>query len=504
VDVPSQEVLYGNRETFLGYTLNQLRDRATILQSVHPEDQAAVDTHWQQVLTACTDALPMVDYRFRTADGAWEWLQQRTAIIARSQENQPAQLLITIGVITAQKRAEEERVALERTLQETQKLESLGVLAGGIAHDFNNLLVAVLGNAEIALMDLDRDHPAYTSVEHIQLAGQRAAELTGQMLAYAGKGRFVVAPLSLNTLVQELKPLLRTSTSKLVDLTYDLAPNLPFIDGDATQIRQILMNLVINGAEAMEGRAGRVTVTTGLRRVDLVEVGNFHLAVDLAPGTYVALSVADTGCGIDVATQSRIFDPFFTTKFTGRGLGLATVLGIVRAHGGAIQIDSVVGHGTQMTVLLPQGATQGENPKDDSGTQVAEQSRPQHQTVLVIDDEADVRTVTARVLERLGYKVLLASDGVMGAELFAQHSNQVSAVLLDLTMPKLSAEETVTRLHATSTTVPIVVISGYSAQDVVNRFAPGVIAGVLQKPFKPQQLAQTLKQVVVAPRTDRG
>uniref|UniRef100_UPI002ADE7C8B PAS domain S-box protein n=1 Tax=Tepidiforma sp. TaxID=2682230 RepID=UPI002ADE7C8B len=261
--------------------------------------------------------------------------------------------LLSAFDVTDLVRAEEERRRLDQQMQQTQKLESLGVLAGGIAHDFNNLLVAILGNAGLALMELPPESPARQTVQAIETAAQRAAELTRQMLAYSGRGKFVVEPLNLSRLVEEMAHLLEVSVSKRAVLKYRFAPDLPLIEGDATQVRQVIMNLITNASDAIGDRSGVISISTGLMHADRAYLRTAYMDDDLPEGDYVYLEVADTGVGMDEATAARIFDPFFTTKFTGRGLGLAAVLGIVRSHRGAIKLYTEPGRGTTFKILFP-------------------------------------------------------------------------------------------------------------------------------------------------------
>ena len=265
----------------------------------------------------------------------------------------PDEALIMVRDISTAKRAVKERERLHAQLQHAQKLESLGVLAGGIAHDFNNLLMSVLGNAEMALWDLAPESPARADLQAISAAAKRAADLAKQMLAYSGKGKFVIEPLNLSKLVADMAHLLEVSISKKVTLKYNFPESLPLVDGDATQIRQIVMNLIINASEAVGEKSGVINVTTGVMEADHAYLSETYLDEGLEEGYYIYLEVADTGHGMDRETVEKIFDPFFTTKFTGRGLGLAAVLGIVRGHRGALKVYSQPKHGTTFKVLFP-------------------------------------------------------------------------------------------------------------------------------------------------------
>jgi two-component system, cell cycle sensor histidine kinase and response regulator CckA len=397
--------------------------------------------------------------------------------------------------ITERNRVETERRELERKLLETQKLESLGVLAGGIAHDFNNLLVAILGNAEIALHDLEPQHAARSSVEQLRRASQRAAELTSQLLAYSGKGRFLVAPLDLNALVVEMAALLRVSVPKPVTIEQRLAPDLPAIDADSSQVRQVLMNLVINAAEAISG-SGIINISTALRTLDSQAFAACVFAPELTPGRYVVVEVTDSGCGMNAETQAKIFEPFFTTKFTGRGLGLAAVLGIIRGHHGAIAITSVVGQGTTISAIFPpstQSPTAGGAPAEEASTA---RVPPNEATILLVDDEAEVRNVATRMLRRMGYHVLEAADGLEGLALLQEHAARITGVLLDLTMPKMDGVAVAEQLRSRHPELPIVVMSGYSEIDTRHRFARATPDKFLQKPFTTSALRQALDEVL--------
>jgi PAS domain S-box-containing protein len=388
-------------------------------------------------------------------------------------------------------------------MRETQKLESLGVMAGGVAHDFNNLLVGVLGNASFALDQLAPDSPARSAIERVVAAGERAAALTQQMLAYSGRGRFVLERVDLSTSVRETIPLIQAAIPRTVDIELKLAGNLPAIDADVTQIQQLVMNLVINGAEAVpEGQPGKVTVATGLQAVDDAYVHS-NLAScrsgELRPGAYVRLEVCDTGNGMDEATQTKIFEPFFTTKFTGRGLGLAAVQGIVRGHSGSIQVMSAAGRGTTFRVLFPALASPARRP---------EASRPdmpgalKRCTVLVIDDERLVRTVAQMTLEKSGYTVLLAEDGKQAIELFGRYYSQIGCVVLDLAMPVMDGEETLPRLISLRPDIPVILSSGFGEDEAVRRFQGKRLAGFLQKPYRAADLAAKVANAITQARFD--
>lgn len=393
-------------------------------------------------------------------------------------------------------RAEEERRRIDQQMQQTQKLESLGVLAGGIAHDFNNLLVAILGNAGLALMELPPESPARQTVQAIETAAQRAAELTRQMLAYSGRGKFVVEPLNLSRIVEEMAHLLEVSVSKRAVLKYRFAPDLPLIEGDATQVRQVIMNLITNASDAIGDRSGVISITTGLMHADRAYLRTAYMDDDLPEGDYVFLEVADTGVGMDEATAARIFDPFFTTKFTGRGLGLAAVLGIVRSHRGAIKLYTEPGRGTTFKILFPVAGPS--EPAAPAASSTTGEPAPVPAAILVVDDDETVRTVSRRILEHAGYTVLLAAHGGEALQQY-QARPEIALVLLDMTMPHMDGEEAFRELRRIDPSVRVILTSGYNEQDATERFAGKGLAGFIQKPYRPQELLAAVARVLSQP-----
>jgi signal transduction histidine kinase/CheY-like chemotaxis protein len=378
------------------------------------------------------------------------------------------------------------RRAIEAKVLEVQKLESLGVLAGGIAHDFNNLLVAIMGNAGLALLDLPEDSPARTSIMDVEIASRRAGELARQMLAYSGRSRFRIEPVELSDLVRELLTLLQVSIGKGVILKLHLAEEPIVVDADAAQLRQVVMNLVINAADAIHDRSGTVTIRVDRILADADYLANAHPEAGLEPGHYATLEVADTGIGMDRETQERIFDPFFTTKFTGRGLGLAAVLGIVRGHAGALRVYSEVGHGSTFRVVLPLSAS-SPVPSHD-----AAESWRSEATVLVVDDDAMVRSVARRLLEAFGLTVHVAEGGPEAIARLAAAPDAIDAVLLDMTMPEMSGADVFIRLREVRPDLPVVLMSGYHEDELSEEVGAG-ISGFVQKPFTPADLASRMR-----------
>jgi PAS domain S-box-containing protein len=385
-----------------------------------------------------------------------------------------------------------ERLRIEEQLRHTQKLESLGVLAGGVAHDFNNLLTGILGNSSLALDNIGPNHPNRPLIEEVMRAAERAADLTRQLLAYAGKGRFVMRTIDLSDLVREISGLIHASLPKRAQLRLQLAEEIPGIDADPGQLQQIVMNLVINGAEAIGAQGGSVLVSTALQEVDHDYITTMSSAGELLrPGRYVALEVHDTGSGMDEETLSRIFDPFFSTKFAGRGLGLSAVLGIVRAHKGALKVYSQPGQGTTFKVLFPSStgavsAVAATPAKDLTGDG----------TVLIVDDEEIVRATARHTLQRYGYRSISAQDGAEALEAYKASPGQVALVLLDLTMPVMSGEETLRHLQVIDPKVKVLLTSGYNEVEAVQRFAGKGLAGFIQKPYTAAALAEKVKEVL--------
>jgi signal transduction histidine kinase/ActR/RegA family two-component response regulator len=383
-----------------------------------------------------------------------------------------------------------ERRALESQMQQAQRLESLGVLAGGIAHDFNNLLTGVIGNASLLQDHFPDDSAEAEMCRSLLSAGQSMATLTSQMLAYSGRGRFVIVSIDLSRQVEQITPLLHASIPKNVQLRLGLQDLLPHVDADPGQMQQVIMNLIVNAAEAIGSEQGIVEVRTMTRRVGVEELRAPETGEPLPPGQYVALVVRDSGCGMDQQTLERIFDPFFTTKFAGRGLGLSAVLGIVRSHRGALTVESRPGEGATFCVVLPASERQ---------PVVAEPAPASLSTgsgvVLIVDDEELVRATASAVLEKAGYEVLLAEDGEQALAVLELRRGRIDLVLLDMTMPVLSGEETLDRLLARWPRAGILATSGYDEQESRRRLGRRV-AGFIHKPYNAAQLTTQVAEAM--------
>jgi PAS domain S-box-containing protein len=398
--------------------------------------------------------------------------------------------------VTSRRLAEEASRRLEERARQAQKLESLGVLAGGIAHDFNNLLTVILGNAGLIRQALSEEPEGLCYVEAVETAAQRAAELCRQMLAYAGKGRYVIQRLDLGRLAEETARFLKTAFPRNTALEFHLAKDLPPIEGDGMQIRQVLVNLLTNAAEALGPDGGTIVVSTAA-----VELGLGRPAgreEELPDGLYTSIEVSDTGCGMDPEIQKRIFEPFFSTKFTGRGMGLSAVLGILRSHRGTVQVTTQPGHGTSFRVLLP--ATLRVAESEGLPAPAAKPVLKRSGTILLVDDEEGVRRLTERFLKEAGYRVLTAASGRVAIDLFADAPDVIDCVLLDLTMPEMGGGEVFEALRRIRPQLRVVLSSGYGQTEAFRMFGPGAPAGFVQKPFSRSQLHAELDRVLASAR----
>lgn len=460
------------------------------LDFVHVDDRAVAEAKFREMRATPGLAL-RYEERFLHSDGSWRDLD----IIGCNMLEEPGVrgVVYTARDITAQKRNERDRLTLEAKVLQTQKLESLGILAGGIAHDFNNLLTGILGHADLALVDLSPISPVREHLNQIVTASRRAAELAKQMLAYSGRGSFVVQPIQLTEVVQEMSHLLEVSISKKCLLNYRFADSLPLIKGDITQIRQIVMNLIINASEAIGNASGVICIGTGAMDCSREYLAASCIDEDLPAGPYVYLEIIDTGCGMSEEVLSRLFDPFFTTKFTGRGLGMAAVLGIVRGHRGAIKVNSILGQGTTVRVLFPAtGLSMAAAIPREEGSKTWRGTGK----ILITDDEETIRTLARMMLEKIGFEVLTAADGREGVEVFKEHAHDLAAVLLDMTMPHLDGEGAFAEMQKIRPEVPVILSSGFSEQEAASRFTRAGLAGFIQKPYSLEELVTCIRRTL--------
>jgi PAS domain S-box-containing protein len=387
-----------------------------------------------------------------------------------------------------------ERRRAEAALRQAQKLESLGVLAGGIAHDFNNLLTAILGNTEVALDRAPADPALRAALQRIEATTQRGSDLARQLLAYAGKAHFAVRPLDLNAIILEMGELLSVSISKKVALRTDLEPGLPPVDADSAQFQQVVMNLVINASEAIGDQPGTVTLRTRSVHYTRAELSATFPGQVLEPGPYVRMEVDDDGCGMDAETIGRIFDPFFTTKFTGRGLGLSAMLGIVRGHRAGIRVESTPGEGTTFILLFPasESTVVLQAPEPDSPSAISG-------TVLVVDDESIIRDLARSALEATGLRVLEARDGLDAVEIFQAGIESIDLVLLDMTMPRMGGAEAFRHIRGLSPSTRVLLTSGYTQRESLESLADLPPDGFLQKPFRVRELVSKTRDLLLRP-----
>ena len=464
---------------------------------IAPEDHARVRAAFERVQNGRYRSSS--EYIVRRPDGS-TFIGEFNAALLRDTEGRPKGVLVIMRDTTERKQAEQARLEMERRLLHAQKLESLGVLAGGIAHDFNNLLMAILGNLDLALMDLSPVSPARTSIEQSVVAARRATDLTRQMLAYSGKASFDIRKIDLSELVAENAHLFRACISKRVVLNVSLDRGLPLINADSGQIQQIVMNLITNASEAIAERPGAITLSTGVQTCDEAALSRSRVTGIPQPGRFVFLEVADTGCGMDHETQLRLFDPFFTTKMMGRGLGMSATLGIVRAHNGAIFVDSMVGRGSTIRVLFPAGETvpigTGQGAVAETLSTAPGGAPADEGTILIVDDEDMVRNVCARILRRLGWQVFTASNGPDALEIYRKNPSEITGVILDQSMPEMDGIAVCRELQIINPAVKVILSSGYSNEQKIglNSETAG-LAGFIQKPYTIEVLRNEIARV---------
>ncbi|WP_306590328.1 CHASE domain-containing protein [Geothrix sp. 21YS21S-4] len=465
----------------LGYRPAEMIGR-TLADFMFPEDAASAS---QRDLTQRREGIgAQHDFRFRRKDGSELW----SIVTGNPVLDDDGRVVSVLGMVTD---ITERRRAEQAQLQ-SQKLESLGVLAGGIAHDFNNLLTAILGNVSLAQMTLPAAAPAQQYLSNLEKTVHRATGLTRQMLAYSGKGRFEVGPLDLNEAVTEMSHLLGVSISKKVSLRFQLQEGLPAFMAEPSQIQQVVMNLVTNASEAIGDAEGVVSIRTELFIYSGEDLIRDFPGQNVAPGAFLALEVSDTGHGMSPEVQARIFEPFFTTKFTGRGLGLSAMQGIVRGHKGGIRVYSEIGKGTTFKLIFPAGTRALPHLPEEAEPEAWRGSG----TVLVVDDEEGVRTVAEALLHSMGFDVVTARDGQEALTLFRSAAPPFCAVLMDLTMPHMNGVETYRELRRIDPACRVVLTSGYNEQEAVQSFLGKGLVAFVQKPFQRTDLIQAMRKAL--------
>jgi signal transduction histidine kinase/CheY-like chemotaxis protein len=458
---------------------------ASGLSGVHPEDIPLVLAGRQRAIE--TGEPMRYEFRGRVpgADGAPRWFSTRGQVL-RDETGQPLRLVAVTTDITERKQAEAERETLNRQLQDAQQWESLGVLAGGIAHDFNNILTVILGSAGLARKLIPAMNPAVIHLDQIEQASRRAADLCRQLLAYAGRGHAATGKTDVNELIRNSTALLAIPSAKSAGIQFDLADGLPLVSADAAPVRQVLVNLVINAVEAIGETGGKVTLATGLIEVPIAVPVGYQLPPPA--GRYVRLVVSDTGPGIPLDVQARMFDPFFTTKFAGRGLGLAAVLGIMRAHHGAIRVSSEAGKGAMVETLWPVVVS--------SISPLTIPAPPANVgKALIVDDEMYVREVTASTVQELGFEPLVAGDGATALALFQQYRDEIRVAVLDVVMPGMSGDQLLREVRAVAPSLPALLVSGFTDRRIIGA-EPGLHTEFVQKPFHPEDLLAAMRRVL--------
>lgn len=466
-----------NVEKLFGWKPEELVGQKT-WKNVHPDDLAATQAVFAGLLNS-SNIKKTATCRYLCKDGSYRWIEFTAA--NHLSNKIISGVLLNYHDITERVLAEKEQKDFERKIQQTQRLESLGVLAGGIAHDFNNLLMTIQGYSDLTLSDIPAGSHVGRFVNEIQKATHRAADLCRQMLAYSGRSKFVTGFVDLHKLVKDMTELLQASVTKKARLALQLNGQPPIIEADSTQINQIIMNLVINASEAIGHDHGEIIVKATIVDCDEDDLINPYITNDLLPGKYACIEVSDNGCGMTEDTLKKLFDPFFTTKFTGRGLGMSAVLGIIRGHEGTLQVSSRPGEGTCFCIYFP--LAHATLPENEEQHQIEGAMVPAETTVLVVDDEESVRKVVQKMLEILGLKVLLAADGVEAIEIFDKHREDIEIVLLDLTMPKKDGYATLKELRQISPDLKIIVASGYGEHELHEKFGNQRNIGFINKPY---------------------
>ena len=483
----------------LGYQLEEIDpDGDTWRNLIHPDDIPLVN----KVAKDHEDGrVPFfeVEHRLKAKSGEWKWVLNWGRVVERDKNGRPLRAAGTHLDITERKQAEEERLKLEAQVQQAQKFESLNVMAGSIAHHFNNLLMVVLGNLELALFNLPADSSIRQNIAASEKAAKRAAELSNLMLTYVGQSEINMQVMDISEIVTDMMGMLELSHSQKAVLRFNPTVKPALFKGDISLVRQVVMNLVTNAAEAVGDTEGTIILSTGTM---LCDHSSFQLPFqkeDLPEGHYAYFQVTDTGRGMNQETLDRIYDPFFTSKFRGRGLGMATVLGIVRAHKGAIHLDSQPGKGTTVRVLF-RSLESAETTK--APVEEEEYKWKSKGTVLMVDDEQKVLEVGKKMLERLGLQVLTTTSALEVVEIFQKQSDHIDCVFIDLTMPQMDGVELFHKLKQIKADIPVIISSGYSEDQTMERFKNIQPEGFIHKPYRLRQLAVQMEMIMGETRVE--
>ncbi len=436
------------------------------------------------------------ELRLLRPDGSQFWARVEVTL---AQEGEQKALVCHAAVndLTEQKRAEQERLEMDRRLRllHAQRLESLGVLAGGLAHDLNNILAIIAGNTSFARGETTAGSPGRMYLENVEKGVQRATELTRQMLAYAGKGKLTIEPVDLSRMAEDMGQLMKSSVSKKAELRFELMPGLPLVQADTSQLAQLLLNLILNASEALGDQAGEIRVKTGVMEVDRAHAKELSTDGPLPEGQVVYLEVTDTGCGMKPETMAKIFDPFFSTKLTGRGLGLSAVQGIVRGHQGVIRVESEPGQGSTFIIFLPASHAPAPAVAKEPPAPPEIDARCQG-TILIAEDEEMIRTILQQYVEALGFRALMAQDGLAALEIYRAHRREITLVLLDYKMPRMDGVECLTKLRQLDPGVRAILSSGYPEEQAIAEHGTLGWAGFLQKPFDADRLKAKLLELL--------
>ena len=487
----------------LGYKLEEINPEGDTWRNlIHPDDVPLVN---KVVEDHEAGRIPFfeVEHRLKAKSGEWKWILNWGRVVERDKEGGSLRAVGTHLDITERKREEEERLKLEAHVQQAQKFESLNVMAGSIAHHFNNLLMVVLGNLELSLLRLSADSSIGQKIGEAEKAANRAAELSNLMLTYVGQREINMQVMDISEIVTEMMGMLELALSQKAVVRFNPTLKPALFKGDSSQVRQVVMNLVTNAAEAVGDTNGTIILSTGTMFCD---GSSFQLPFqkeDLPQGNYVYFQVTDTGCGMNRETLDRIYDPFFTNKFRGRGLGMAVVLGIVRAHRGAIHLDSHPGRGTTVRVLF-RSLEGAEAAKAQVKAPVEEEEYKWQGkgTVLMVDDEQKVLEVGKKMLERLGLRVLTTTSALEVVEIFQKQSDHIDCVFIDLTMPQMDGVELFYKLKQIKETIPVIISSGYTEEQTMDRFNDIQPEGFIHKPYRLRQLAVQMETIMGETRAE--